>query len=46
MPRGGGTSDFCLSLEGQQELLFPEGIYNTISEYYEAQVKAEEGHKE
>lgn len=29
-----------------QELRFPEGIYDNISEYYEEQVKAEEGHKD
>jgi len=33
-----------LKNKGQQELLFPEGIYNNISEYNVAQVKAEEGH--
>ncbi len=29
-----------------QELRFPEGIYDNISEYYEEQVKAVEGHKD
>lgn len=29
-----------------QELRFPEGIYDHISEYYEEQVRAEEGHNE